>query len=110
MTGVTAAYEMMSYQMANSHEYSVESLTTYMVGGSPMRADLQNRITKNLLRGRIPLKQAYGTTEQGLITTWPMQYDVNSVVEGSVGIPATGIKIKVINRHTVFSIISHYCT
>lgn len=96
MTGVTAAYEMTSLQMANDHKYSVESLITFLVGGSPMRADLQNRITKNLLRGRIPIKQAYGATEQGLVTTWPMQYDIDSVTEGSVGKPVAGIKIKVI--------------
>lgn len=96
MTGVTFAHEMMSYQMANNHKYSVESLTTFTVGGSPMRAELQNRITKNLLRGRIPVKQLYGSSEQGLVTTWPLRSDINSVTEGSVGKPAAGIKIKVI--------------
>lgn len=95
MTGVAAVNDMMSFQMANDHKYSIESLITLVVGGSPMRSELQNIITKNLLRGRIPIKQGYGATEQGIIALWPMQSDIKTVKNGSVGKPAAGIRIKV---------------
>ncbi|XP_060848509.1 uncharacterized protein LOC132927969 [Rhopalosiphum padi] len=36
MTGVAAINEMMSCQMANDHNYNIQSLTTFVVGGSPM--------------------------------------------------------------------------
>lgn len=95
MTGVAAVNEMMSFQMINNHKYNIESLITLVVGGSPMRPELQKVITKNLLRGRIPIKQGYGASEQGIIALWPMQSDINTVKNGSVGKPAAGMKIKV---------------
>lgn len=95
MTGVAAISGMMSCQMANGHRYNIDSLTTVVVGGSPMQAELQKIVTKNLLRGRIPIKQGYGSTEQGILALWPMESDINTVKEGSVGRPAAGIKIKV---------------
>lgn len=98
MTGVAAVNEMMYYQMTNGHKYNIESLITLVVGGSPMRSDLQATITKNLLRGRIPIKQGYGASEQGIIALWPMESDINTVKNGSVGRPAAGIKIKVCRK------------
>lgn len=95
MTGVAAINEMMSCQMANGHRFNIESLATVVVGGSPMQAELQKIVTKNLLRGRIPIKQGYGASEQGILALWPMESDINTVKEGSVGRPAAGIKIKV---------------
>lgn len=97
MTGVSAINQMMCYQMANEHKYNVDCLTSLVIGGSPMRPELQEIITDNLLHRRIPLKQGYGITEQGVVAVWPMQSDINTVKTGSVGRPAAGIKIKVIN-------------
>lgn len=99
MTGVAAANEMMSCQMMNGHKYNIESLITFVVGGSPMRPKLQKIITENLLRGRIPIKQGYGASEQGILALWPMKSDINSVVDGSVGRPAAGVKFKVSVRN-----------
>lgn len=95
MTGVAAINEMMYYQIMNDHKYNIKSLITLVVGGSPMRPDLQKTITENLLHDRIPIKQGYGATEQGIIALWPMESDINNVKNGSVGRPAAGIKIKV---------------
>lgn len=60
-----------------------------------MRADLQRTVVKNLLQGRIPIKQGYGASEQGIIAVWPMDSGINTVRDGSVGRPAAGIKIRV---------------
>lgn len=95
MTGVAAINEMMACQMANGHKYNIHSLTTCVVGGSPMRADLQKTVVNNLLRGRIPIKQGYGASEQGIIAVWSMNSDISTVRAGSVGRPAAGIKIRV---------------
>lgn len=95
MTGVAAINAMMSCQMSNGHRYNIDSLTTVVVGGSPMQGELQKIVTKNLLRGRIPIKQGYGASEQGILTLWSMESDINTVKDGSVGRPAAGIKIKV---------------
>lgn len=95
MTGVAAIVEMTSYQMANGHKYSVSSLITIVVGGSPMRPELQKSVTENLLFGRIPIKQGYGSTEQGIIAHWSVDADTNTVKDGSVGRPGAGIEIKV---------------
>lgn len=95
MCGVATANEMMNCQMANGHKYNIKSLVTFMTGGSPMRPKLQKTITKNLLRGRIPIKQGYGASEQGIIALWSMESDINTVKNGSVGRPGLGIKIKV---------------
>jgi 4-coumarate--CoA ligase len=95
MTGVAAINEMMCCQMANGHMYNIQSLTTCVVGGSPMRADLQKTVVNNLLRGRIPIKQGYGASEQGIIAVWSMDSGIGTVRDGSVGRPAAGIKIKV---------------
>lgn len=95
MTGVAAANEMMSCQMMNDHKYNIESLITFVTGGSPMRPKLQKLITENLLRGKIPIKQGYGASEQGILALWPMSSDINTVVNGSVGRPAAGVTFKV---------------
>ncbi|VVC39226.1 Hypothetical protein CINCED_3A002754 [Cinara cedri] len=100
MTGVSAINEMMCCQMANGHKYNIESLTSLMIGGSPMRPELQETITENLLHGRIPIKQGYGITEQGVVAVWPMQSDINTVKTGSVGRPAAGIRIKIVSLET----------
>ncbi|XP_060852797.1 uncharacterized protein LOC132930768 isoform X2 [Rhopalosiphum padi] len=100
MTGVAAINEMMSCQMENGHKYNIQSLTTCVVGGSPMRADLQKTVVNNLLRGRIPIKQLYGTSEQGITTIWPMDSGIGTVRDGSVGRPAAGIKIKIVSLET----------
>jgi len=95
MTGVAAINEMMYCQMADGHRrHDIDSLATVVVGGSPMRPDLQRTITERLLRGRIPIKQGYGATEQGIIATWTTESDVRTVVDGCVGRPAPGVKIK----------------
>jgi len=98
MTGVAAINEMMVCQMGNSHKYNIQSLMTCIVGGSPMRADLQKNIEKNLLQGRIPIKQGYGSSEQGILAVWPMDSDISTVKAGSVGRPAAGIKIRVSHK------------
>lgn len=85
----------MYLQMANGHKYNIDCLKTVRVGGSPLRAELQETITKNLLRERIPIKQGYGSTEQGSITNWPMESDMNTVKSGSVGKAGYGVQIKV---------------
>lgn len=95
MTGVAAVNEMMACQMANGHKYNMQSLTTCVVGGSPMRAELQKKIEKNLLQGRIPIKQGYGASEQGILAVWSMDSHKSTVRPGSVGRPAAGIKIRV---------------
>lgn len=95
MTGVAAINEMMMCQMATNHKYNIESLVTLVVGGSPMRSDLQKMITTNLLLDRIPIKQGYGATEQGIIALWSMNSSINTVKMGSVGRPSAGMKIKV---------------
>ncbi|VVC39223.1 Hypothetical protein CINCED_3A008360 [Cinara cedri] len=100
MTSVAAVNEMMYYQMKNDHKYNINSLITLVVGGSPMRPELQETITKNLLHGRIPIKQGYGASEQGIIAIWPMKSDINTVKHGSVGRPAAGIKIKIVSLKT----------
>ncbi|XP_060852190.1 luciferin 4-monooxygenase-like [Rhopalosiphum padi] len=91
---------MMSCQMANGHKYNIQSLTTCRVSGSPMRADLQKAVVNNLLRGRIPIKQGYGSTEQGILTVWSMDSGIGTVRDGSVGRPADGIKIKIVSLKT----------
>ncbi|KAL4090316.1 hypothetical protein QTP88_025177 [Uroleucon formosanum] len=100
LTGVAVINEMMACQMANGHKYNIHSLTTCVVGGSPMRADLQKTLVKNLLQGRIPIKQGYGASEQGIITVWSMDSDINSVRAGSAGRPAAGIKIRIVSLKT----------
>lgn len=102
LTGVAVINEMMACQMANGHKYNIHSLTTCVVGGSPMRADLQKTLVKNLLQGRIPIKQGYGASEQGIITVWSMDSDINSVRAGSAGRPAAGIKIRVSREKKTF--------
>ncbi|XP_022178856.1 luciferin 4-monooxygenase-like isoform X2 [Myzus persicae] len=82
MTGVAAVNEMMACQMANGHKYNIQSLTTCVVGGSPMRADLQKTVVNNLLQGRIPIKQGYGASEQGIIAVWSMDSDIVSLETG----------------------------
>lgn len=84
-------------QTANGHTYDVGSLATVVVGGSPMRPELQKTIVRQLLRDRIPIKQAYGITEQGIIALWPAESGAGTVVDGCVGRPAAGIEIKVSN-------------
>lgn len=96
MTGVFAINEMACFQMVNGHKYNIDCLTSLAIGGSPMRPELQETITKNLVRRRIPIKQVYGITEQGVVALWPTQSDINTIKTGSVGKPAAGIKIKVI--------------
>ncbi|CAI6361279.1 unnamed protein product [Macrosiphum euphorbiae] len=100
MTGVAAVNEMMACQMANGHKYDIQSLTTCVVGGSPMRADLQKSVVNNLLQGRIPIKQLYGASEQGIIAAWSMDSDISTVIAGSVGRPAAGIKIRIVSLET----------
>lgn len=105
MTGVAVATDMMSYQMTNGHKYNIESLITFVVGGSPMRPKLQKIITDNLLRGRIPIKQGYGASEQGILALWPMKSDINTVIDGSVGKPAAGVKFKVSRGKKLCSVL-----
>lgn len=81
--------------MTNGHRYNIDSLLTFAVGGSPMRPELQKTITENLLRGRIPVKQVYGSSEQGVVANWTTKSDINTVVYGCVGKPAAGIEIRV---------------
>ncbi|XP_060846886.1 uncharacterized protein LOC132926542 [Rhopalosiphum padi] len=100
MTGVATINEMMSCQMANGHKFNIQSLRTCVVGGSSMRADLQKTVVNNLLQGRIPIKQGYGASEQGIIAVWSMDSDIDTVRDGSVGRPAAGIKIKVVSLET----------
>lgn len=95
MTGVNSINEMMACQTTNGHKYCIDSLQTVVAGGSPMRADMQKTITEHLLRNRIPIKQGYGATEQGIIALWSMESDINTVKIGSVGKPGPGIKIRV---------------
>jgi len=97
VTTVAVINEMMACQMANGHKYNIRCLTTCVVSGTPMRADLQKRLVNNLLQGRIPIKQVYGATEQGFIASWSMDSDISTVRAGSVGRPTAGIKIRV--RH-----------
>ncbi|XP_027845831.2 uncharacterized protein LOC114126147 [Aphis gossypii] len=100
MTGVAAINKMMFCQITNGHKYNIQSLMTCVVGGSPMRADLQKTIVNNLLQGRIPIKQGYGASEQGIIAVWSMDSDISTVKDGSVGRPAAGIEIKIVNLKT----------
>ncbi|XP_015376110.1 PREDICTED: luciferin 4-monooxygenase-like [Diuraphis noxia] len=100
MTGVAAMNEMMACQMANGHKYNIQSLRTCIVGGSPMRAELQKKIENNLLQGRIPIKQGYGASEQGILAVWSMDSDKSTVIAGSVGRPAAGIKIRIVSLET----------
>jgi len=102
MTGVASINEMMFCQMTNGHKYNIQSLMTCVVGGSPMRADLQRTIVNNLLQGRIPIKQGYGASEQGILAVWSMDSGIGTVRDGSVGRPAAGIEIKV-NRKKCLS-------
>lgn len=95
LTGVAVANEMTYCQMTNGHRYNIDSLLTFAVGGSPMRPELQKTITENLLRGRIPVKQVYGSSEQGVVANWTTKSDINTVVDGCVGKPAAGIEIRV---------------
>lgn len=67
MTGIATANEMMFFQMSNGHKYKVESLMTYVVGGTAIRLESQKAINANLLRGRIRTKKVYGSSEQGII-------------------------------------------
>lgn len=94
--------------MANGHKYNIDCLKTVRVGGSPLRPELQMTITNNLLRGRIPIKQGYGSTEQGSITNWPMESDINTVENGSVGKAGYGIQIKVNRSVNHFYIVCNY--
>lgn len=104
MTGVSSINEMMSCQTTNGHKYDINSLQTIVVGGSPMRAEMQKTITENLLRNRIPIKQGYGATEQGIIALWSMKSDINTVKIGSVGKPGPGVKIRVSNKKIMLNI------
>jgi 4-coumarate--CoA ligase len=105
MSGVATINEMMSCQVANGHKFNIQSLKTCVVGGSSMRADLQKTVVNNLLRGRIPIKQAYGASELGIVAVWSMDSGIDTVRDGSVGRPAAGIKIKVSRIKKLFVVV-----
>lgn len=85
----------MSCQISNNHKYNIKSLSQYLVSGTLMPSKLQKIITENLLQKRIKIKLCYGCSEQGIMTQWPSDSDINTVKDGSVGKPAPGINIKV---------------
>lgn len=109
MIGTFRLRPMMCYQLENYYRYNIESLVTIVATGTVLRPKEQNEITKNLLRGRIPIKQFYATTEQGVVTHWSVRSDINSVKEGFVGRPAAGVKIKVRRRKRLFFANTFYC-
>ncbi|KAF6216490.1 hypothetical protein GE061_000832 [Apolygus lucorum] len=82
--------------------YDMSSLTRVGVGGSNLLSSQRQLVCDKLFQGRRILYNMYGATEVGVITGWPPGEapDHDSTRAASLGNPASGLQIKVVDPST----------
>lgn len=80
--------------------YDTSSLLRVVVGGSQLYSEQKRMVMKRVFGNRSVLRNLYGCTEVGLITTEVQEYPFDSPLFSAIGQPMFGITIKIVDTET----------